>query len=244
VSALRERYLDLLELSLTGILLGDAPIDWWSGGIYDPDRRRLGMDWPGLAQTMIGAVRMRHLRHLCEHAIAHGVEGDFVETGVWRGGACIYMRGILAAYDEPNRRVIAADSFVGLPPPDPSVPNDIGDQHHKQSVLAVSRTEVEANFTKYGLLDDRVVFLEGWFKDTLPRAPIERISVLRLDGDMYGSTMVALEALYPKVSEGGAVIIDDFGLAPCRQAVIDFRARMNIEARLEPIDSLAVWWRI
>jgi predicted O-methyltransferase YrrM len=84
--------------------------------------------------------------------------------------------------------------------------------------LAVSREDVERNFAKYGLLDDRVVFLQGWFKDTLPSAPIGKIALLRLDGDMYESTMDALQNLYPKLSPGGYCIIDDF-FGPCRLAV-------------------------
>jgi hypothetical protein len=78
--------------------------------------------------------------------------------------------------------------------------------------LAVSRDEVENNFRKYSLLDDKVVFLQGWFKDTLPNAPIEKLCVLRLDGDMYGSTIEALLNLYPRLSKGGFCIIDDYAL--------------------------------
>ena len=81
------------------------------------------------------------------------------------------MRGILNAYGETGRRVFAADSFKGLPPPDAEFPADAGDTLHTRNQLAVSRAEVEENFRRYGLLDDKVVFLEGWFKDTLPNAP-------------------------------------------------------------------------
>ncbi|MFX8984442.1 TylF/MycF/NovP-related O-methyltransferase, partial [Acinetobacter baumannii] len=80
---------------------------------------------------MIGTARMRNLRLLCERALAEEIPGDFIETGVWRGGACIYMRAILAAHGDPGRRVFVADSFRGLPPPDPAAfPADEGDQHH------------------------------------------------------------------------------------------------------------------
>ena len=110
---LANRYLNLLEAALVGTLYGDPPNDTWSGKQYDARARALGHDWPSLAQTMIGTVRMRNLRHLCEEAIFNEIPGDFVETGVWRGGACIYMRGILNAYGETGRRVFAADSFKG-----------------------------------------------------------------------------------------------------------------------------------
>lgn len=127
---LANRYLNLLEAALVGTLYGDPPNDTWSGKQYDARARALGHDWPSLAQTMIGTMRIRNLRHLCEEAIFNEIPGDFVETGVWRGGACIYMRGILNAYGETGRRVFAADSFKGLPPPDAEFPADAGDTLH------------------------------------------------------------------------------------------------------------------
>lgn len=241
----RNRYLNILESSLTGSLVGDTPIQPGNTGKFDPATRYLGRDWPSLAQTMIGVARMRNLRQLCESAILNGIPGDFIETGVWRGGACIYMRGILEAYGDTHRRVFVADSFKGIPPPSPQqYVADTGDLLHENAALAISRQTVEENFRKYGLLDDRVVFLEGWFKDTLPVAPIEKLSVLRLDGDMYESTIQALDALYHKVSRGGSVVVDDYQLAPCAMAVNDFRARHGITSPLLPIDHDAVWWLV
>ena len=109
--------------------------------------------------------------------------------------------------------------------------------------LAVSIDEVKANFAKYGLLDGQVRFLKGWFKDTLPAAPIEHLAILRLDGDMYQSTIEALAALYHKVSPGGVIIVDDYGAVPgCRQAVHDFRAAHSIVAPIQDIDGIGVYW--
>jgi O-methyltransferase len=240
-----DRYLNLLEASLTGMLFEDAPFDYWSDGKFDPEKRFLGRDWPSLSVSMIGSVRMRNLRYACETVLLDGVEGDFAETGVWRGGACILMRGILDAYGDSTRRVFVADSFAGLPPPDPeNFPADAGDQHHTHSQLEVSRADVEENFRRFGLLDERVVFLEGWFKDTLPDAPIDRLAVLRLDGDMYESTIEALDALYHKVSHGGFVIVDDYMLPPCAKAVDDFRERYGITSPVLPIDGWGTYWRV
>jgi O-methyltransferase len=120
---------------------------------------------------------------------------------------------------------------------------DAGDRHHRNEYLKVSRAEVEENFRRYGLLDEQVVFLEGWFADTLPRAPIERLAVFRLDGDMYQSTIEALEALYPRLSPGGSCIVDDYALPGCHRAVDDFRARHGIGEALERIDYTGVHWR-
>jgi O-methyltransferase len=104
--------------------------------------------------------------------------------------------------------------------------------------------EVKANFARYGLLDDQVRFVPGWFRDTLPGAPIERIGLLRLDGDMYESTYVALEALYPRLSPGGYLVVDDYGAIPsCRRAITDYRAANHIEDPIHEIDWTGVYWR-
>lgn len=239
----RVLYLDLLEKSLTGQLVQDKPIDPWSSE-YDPEVRMLGRDWPGIAQTMIGVARMRNIRILAERVLEKDVPGDFLEAGVWRGGACIYMRGILAAYAVTDRVVWAADSFAGLPPPNPEIyPADTGDAHHAVKELSISLEEVRANFERYGLLDDQVKFVKGWFEETLPGASVERLAILRLDGDMYSSTIQTLDALYAKVSPGGFVIIDDYILHGCRQAVLDFRDRDGIVDEIQDIDGAGVYWQ-
>jgi hypothetical protein len=238
-------YLDLLEKCLLNMIYDDPPSDPWTGGNYNPCLRALGRDWPSKAHTMIGARRLRQLRDACETVLKEGVPGDFIETGVWRGGACILMRAVLAAHHVKDRKIWCADSFAGLPQPNPEhYPADRGDQHHSYPQLAVDLETVRNNFEKYDLFDGQVVFLKGWFKDTLPTAPIERLAVLRLDGDMYESTMQALESLYDKVSPGGFVIVDDYGAVPaCRAAVHDFRNRRNVLETLIAIDWGGVFWR-
>jgi hypothetical protein len=216
--------------------------------VYDrevtADQREQGLFWPGCAHTMIGFVRLDNLQMCVETALGDGVKGDLIETGAWRGGACILMRAVLAAYNVTDRIVYVADSFEGLPRPDPTrFPADRGDKHYRHQFLAVSQEEVEENFRTFGLLDDQVVFLKGWFKDTLPQSPIEHLAVLRLDGDMYGSTMDALTNLYPKLSTGGFCIIDDYALKGCRQAVDDYRAEHKIAAPIQTIDWTGIYWR-
>ena len=241
-------YLDLIERCLTNTIYGDGYTGVGSPGVerpFDPSLRETGRDWPKQAHTMIGRARLRNLRELVETAIREGVPGDLIETGAWRGGACIMMRATLEAFGDLERRVFVADLFEGLPAPDAETyPADLGDKHHTIEELAVSLDEVKANFAKYGLLDDRVVFLKGWFKDTLRAAPIERLAVLRLDGDMYESTMDALTALYDKVSAGGFVIVDDYGcIEGCRRAVHDFRDARGIADKIVDIDGWGVYWR-
>jgi O-methyltransferase len=200
-----------------------------------------GERWPTNAETMLSPARLDNIQHTVTTAIEENIAGDLIETGVWRGGGAILMRAVLAAYGDTARTVWVADSFRGLPPP--AHPVDAGDRHWRYPALAVSLDEVRQNFARYGLLDDQVQFLQGWFSDTLPVAPIDQLAVLRLDGDMYGSTLDALEPLYPKVSAGGFVIIDDYALPGCRQAVDDYRARKRVTEDLVRIDDTGVFWR-
>jgi glycosyltransferase involved in cell wall biosynthesis len=239
----RDLYLDLLEESLIGTIIKDESIAPWHQG-YDQARRELGRDWPKFAFTMIGKARMRNLRELTETVLNDGVPGDLLEAGVWRGGACIYMRGILMAQGIIDRAVWVADSFAGLPLPNAEqYPADKDDTHHTMTALAVSLEEVRDNFARFGLLDEQVRFLKGWFKDTLPQAPVKRLALLRLDGDMYESTIQTLDGMYWKLSPRGVVIIDDYFLPACRKAVDDFRNRHRIMAKIEMVDGAAVYWR-
>jgi len=212
---------------------------------FSVERRTNGQDWPIEAETMVGLRRLDNIQHCVTTIIRDDVPGDLIETGVWRGGAVIFMRAVLKAYGDTSRTVWAADSFQGLPQPDPDrYPVDANDWLWKVPYLAIAEETVRANFERYGLLDEQVRFLPGWFRDTLPTAPIERLSLIRLDGDMYESTMVALESLYPKLSPGGFVIVDDYGAVPaCPIAIRDFRAANEIHEPLQRIDNWSVFWR-
>ena len=206
--------------------------------------RHDGMDWPRAAHSMIGRERMNQLQEAMETVVRENIEGDFIETGVWRGGSCIFMNGFLQANNITDRTVWVADSFEGLPAPNlEQYPKDYGDYLHTFDYLRVSLETVQENFRKYDLLNDQVKFLKGWFKDTLPSAPVEKIAIARLDGDMYESTMDSLVNLYDKVSTGGFIIIDDYGLVTCAEAVTDFRNERNLQAPITKIDDFGIYWR-
>lgn len=241
----RNRYLDLMQSCLAGVIYEDLPLPALGQKEYDPRLREYGWDWPSKAHTMIGVKRLANVRFLSERIIKSRVTGDFMETGVWRGGACIMMRAVMAAYGVNDRRVWLADSFEGLPVPSPELyPLDADEKFHEYRELSVSVEEVANNFMKYDLLDDQVVFLKGWFKDTLPSAAIEQLALLRLDGDLYESTIITLQALYSKVSPGGYVIVDDYHVVKgCKQAVNDFFSANNISPEITEIDGVGVYWR-
>jgi O-methyltransferase len=263
----RDMYLDLMKRCLLNDIYGDEEYDlvvprqkikrWISGflahnGIelvrrrkVDASLREEGKHFPRLGHTMVGRKRLDNIQFCLEEVLAHDVPGDCIETGVWQGGSTIFMRAILKAHNVLDRKVWVADSFDGLPPPNSKqYPADEGDMLYATDILRVTLDKVRQNFAAYGLLDGQVRFLKGWFKDTLPTAPIERLAVIRLDGDMYESTLDALSNLYPKLSIGGFLIVDDYGGIPaCRQAVEDYRRKHSIVESIEAIDWTGVYWR-
>jgi O-methyltransferase/8-demethyl-8-(2,3-dimethoxy-alpha-L-rhamnosyl)tetracenomycin-C 4'-O-methyltransferase len=241
----RELYLDLLIKILTNMIYGDPSTNPESVGPFQSELRFAGRDWPAVAHTMIGVRRLENVRELAQRVIDESIPGDFVEAGVWRGGCCILMRGILAANAIKERKVYAIDSFEGLPPPQPELfPQDEGLNLHLHTELAVSLEQVKANFDRYGLLDEQVIFVKGLFQDTLAPLDAGPFALIRLDGDLYESTYVALEALYPKLSPGGFIILDDYKLIPSVQAAaLDYRMRMGIDSPMHDVDWNAVWWQ-
>ena len=188
------------------------------------------------ALTLIGGRLLDELRDILERVVADDVPGHFVETGVWRGGACIWARAVLNNLGATDRLVYVCDSFQGLPPV--SHPKETISFDDAES-LRVSLEQVEANFDRFGLLDG-TVFVKGWFKDTMPSLNIP-VAVLRLDGDMYESTDDVLRSMYGRVSPGGYVIVDDYQLPSCAMAVDELRSRERLRGRL-PVRA-GVWWQ-
>lgn len=243
-------YLDLLAKSLTGTLYEKEPDH------DNPNIARFVAAFTmhyirGPAVTMLPRKRLQNIRRCVETVVQDGVPGDVIETGVWRGGGSIFMRGCLESYGASDRVSWVADSFEGLPEPDPSRTKEHEFYHGRilqkaYDKMAASLEEVQANFQAYGLMSEQIKFLKGWFNDTLPDAPVERLAVMRLDGDYYDSTMDALTALYDKLSPGGFTIIDDYGedlWTDCRAAVEDFRTQRGITASIEMVDGHCGFWR-
>jgi O-methyltransferase len=211
----------------------------------NPTNREQGLDWPLFGFTMVGSKRIENIQNCVETCLRENVPGDFVETGVWRGGSCILAKAIFQLHGVNDRQIWCCDSFEGMPKPgakDLSI--DRTSDFSDRALITVSQETVADNFRKFGLLDDKVCFLKGWFSDTLPSAPIQTISVLRMDGDLYQSTMDALSNLYHKVSLGGFIIVDDYySWKGCKQAVDEFRQTHRISDKIVDIDPHAVFWR-
>jgi hypothetical protein len=234
---LRSMYLDLLREVILGTIYRDPDEKAHMGRI-------IGTGVTTNSYSLVGQKRLQNLRELVESIIKNGIPGDFIETGVWQGGACIWIRAILATYGITDRFVYLADSFRGVPEPNlAEFPADAS-LTGLAKFWAVPMEKVKANFEAFGLLDAQVQFVEGWFKDTLPNLVDSTFALIRLDGDLYESTFQALDSLYPLLSPGGFVIIDDYGTFPaCRQAVEDYREKHSITVPVQTIDLAGVWWR-
>ncbi len=234
-------YLETLKVTLA-----DAGV-WLDSNMARVETNMLvGHTESDVALTMIGLNRLQNIWDLADHIFSEfGALGDFAECGVWRGGATIFMRAILKAYNS-QRKVFVCDSFKGFKPL--TNPTDLDDNRTdtlpNNPLFEVSEEDVCRNFKKFELLDDQVVFVKGFFEDSLKDAPIEQLSLLRVDCDLYDATYAVLEALYPKVSPGGFVIIDDYGNVPsCRAAVRDYLALYHLSPTLHRIDWTGVYWR-
>jgi O-methyltransferase len=252
---LRAAYLDLLKRGLCD-LLGPQPLSAVpQHGTRDVVAQRLpserielretGADWPMNGTTMVGLRRLDNVQKCLETIAREGIAGDVIETGVWRGGTSIFMRAVLDTLGD-ERTVWLADSFQGLPTasPDEFPLDEDSDPHFAFDFLSVSQDEVRSAFARVGLGEEGVRFLPGWFRDTLPTVRDRSWALLRLDGDMYESTIQALENLYPGLAVGGFVIVDDYGAIPqCKQAIEDFRAAHGIDDPIEPVDWTGAVWR-
>ena len=192
------------------------------------------------AETMLGTRQLDLMQKCIADVLTRNIPGDLIEAGVWRGGMTIFMRAALAAYQVNDRQVWVADSFAGLP--------EIDRRHDgsawNKGEMAVSLDTVRNNFARYGLLDEQVVFLKGFFSDTLPTASIRQLAILRVDADLYGSTMDVLRNLYSALSTGGYAIFDDYqNLPDCRRAIDEFRSEHGITEKICRIDERAIYWQ-
>ena len=191
------------------------------------------------AETMLGTRQLDQMQKCIRDVLDRNVPGDLLEAGVWRGGMTILMRAVLGAYCDTSRRVWVVDSFCGLPLPDKNVDS----WWWRPGDMSASLEEVKENFARYGLLDDQVKFVKGFFEDSLPTASISELSVLRVDADLYQSTLDVLENLYPKLSHGGYAIFDDYqNLPECKRAIDEYRSTNGIEDPIVKIDTRAVYW--
>lgn len=245
---IEERYLKVVRDALLNLhYLEHEPISVdadYSKAKNDEERgffRKIGADLPAWAYTMCGDWRLQELEGCLRAVEAENVSGAYVECGVWRGGASVYAAAVIEAYGM-DRQVYLCDSFEGLPKP--RCIEDKGDVHYTKSVLAVDEDQVLEAFRKFDLLRG-VWCVPGWFDESLPDISCDEIAVLRIDCDMYGSTMDVLTHLYPKVQPGGWVIVDDYIHLPgCQQAVKDYLADKGLDPVMAMETCASIRWKV
>lgn len=256
---LRSAYLELLKLCLCDLAGArtlsvhrtgdtrrvDSPV---FSRELDPEElplRAMGGDWPFSGLTMVGLSRLDDLQACVESVVADQVEGDVIEAGAWRGGASILARATLDSLGADERTVWVADSFAGLPAPNlEAFPEDRELDLSRIDFLAVPPEEVRSHFARFGC-EHGIELVEGLFDETLPSLrDHHRWAVVRLDGDTYEATWVGLESLYPGLSAGGYLIVDDYVLLEeCRRAVDEFRSQHGITEPIEKVDWNGIRWR-
>lgn len=248
LARLRQAYITAVRDSLTGVHL-QTPAVVPGVGIelkqepFSAGKRSGGTDWPLYGVTMIGTTRLNNLQELLTSVLQENVPGAFVECGVWRGGASVFAKAVLTAYGS-DREVHLVDSFQGLPP---NTTSQDTINWHKMDYLRVAQDQVAGAFQRYGLLDSRVHFHKGYFRYALPawraQGGIGPIAVLRMDGDMFESTMDQLYNLYDAVSPGGYIIIDDYTIPECHKAVHEFLDRHGLKHKITQVDAYGAWLR-
>jgi len=173
--------------------------------------------------TLVSPERLWTTLMACKHAIEHKIEGDFVECGVWRGGNAMVAAEMFKLYGV-SKKIWLFDTYKGMTAPtdvDVSIADGLAARNkyvskkrgtHNEWCYA-SLDDVKNNFDQRDLLSENVVFVEGDVCQTLKdrRHVPTNICVLRLDTDWYESTKVELEVLYPRLTVGGSLIIDDYG---------------------------------
>lgn len=205
--------------------------------------------------TMTSPRRCSMLWDICQNAVRKSVPGAFVECGVWKGGSAAIM-GLALNHARQTRPLHLFDSFEGLPQPGQQDGDDAIAYSNGQAageLNSIHKCEAGLAEVRGYLIDHlrlppkELFFHVGWFQNTVPAiAPqIGPIAVLRLDGDWYDSTRICLEHLYPLLSPGGALILDDyFCWAGCRKATDEFRATHGISTRIRRIDiDSGFWWK-
>lgn len=251
-----ELKLEFIKLLLLGCVSNEKLVlDFFSSNTYPdyhtinqlinepiPFKRIEGSDEPQNGFTMIGKKRLDNLHKMLEYVRENNIEGDLIETGVWKGGATIFMK-IYSDFYNMNKKVFVCDSFEGLPKPSGKFIADKNDMHYTYQSLKISLEFVESAFKSFFCLDENVVFIKGFFSSTLPNNDkINKLSLLRMDGDMYESTHDVFYSTYHKLTDNGVLIIDDYCLNGCKECVIDFRRDNNINDEINIIDRCGIYW--
>ncbi|QDU87236.1 Mycinamicin III 3''-O-methyltransferase [Pirellulimonas nuda] len=199
--------------------------------------------------TMTSIERVSALRDAIRYVSARGIEGDIAECGVFKGGSMMVAARLLQELND-IRTLHLFDTFEGMPPPS-DVDREFNTRSAKDALASEDRATsdvwavgpldvVKKNMSSTGYPAERINYVQGLVEDTIPRQAPEKIALLRLDTDWYESTKHELEHLYPRLAEGGVLIIDDYGhWQGARKAVDEYFAQLDRPPLLCRIDYTA-----
>ncbi|MEO6629192.1 MAG: CmcI family methyltransferase, partial [Aquihabitans sp.] len=266
----RRRYLELLKSALLDVhyLDNEVRVDYLANlpeGVEpdvallrDPARsmpfryqplsqaRRAGRSTDGprtsafFPYTDMGRVALDHLEKVVGTLAQDPVDGDVVECGVGRGGGSIFLRGGLDAYELGERTVWVVDPFMASDLDTPKTGDPLA---ARLARLRADLSQVRDGFEKFDLLTDGVRFVQGPYRESLGDAPVGPIAILRLGESLGAELPVVLTQLLPKVSQGGAVIIEGVGLPRIDALVSATLARLGVTAPIERVDWNTISWR-
>jgi O-methyltransferase len=240
-----------MKTSRIKFLLTDSRWIWLLRGL--PSSRRASALFQVRNNTMTSFERCRNLWGLSRMLVRQKVPGAFVECGVWLGGSTGVM-GLALKSMQDNRQLHLFDSFEGLPEPGPNDgerAKDYSGGRAEGRLSTISRCEATLEQVRKFLFDrlrldsGDVQFHVGWFQQTVPAMATQlgQLAMLRLDGDWYESTRICLEYLYPKLSRGGVLILDDYYCwEGCRKATDEYRQANGIVAPLVRVDKECCYW--
>ena len=198
--------------------------------------------------TMTSPERILALCEAVRYVVEHGVAGDIVECGVWRGGSMAAAARVLRSVGSIDRRLWLYDTFDGMTEPNE---NDVDFLGRAASLLLRQSSRDDARsiwcrspidgvrqvMDETGYPAQQIEFVPGDVQETLPKRRPERIALLRLDTDWYESTRCELEILFPRLAVGGVLIVDDYGhWQGCRRAVDEYFAARGVTMLLNRID--------
>lgn len=205
-----------------------------------------------LPYTMTSVPRLLAMYSAAQYVARAGVPGAIVECGVWRGGSMMMAAGALLELDTQDRDLYLFDTFEGMPPAGDMDVSRSGEQaeallrsqdrNDPNSIWCVADIEdVRTNMRRTGYPEDRIHLIRGVVEETIPRHAPNQVALLRLDTDWYESTRHELMHLYPRVSPGGVLMIDDFGhWRGARRAVLEYFADQDKPVFLVSLDDTGV----
>jgi O-methyltransferase len=194
--------------------------------------------------TVTSIERLYTLIQAVRYVSSNRIEGAVVECGVWKGGSMAAVARALLQLRDLERDLYLFDTFEGMSDPtekdidyEGKLATDVMRENPAFKCADAPLELVKKVLRQTGYPEEKIHFVKGKVEETLPGHAPDSISLLRLDTDWYESTMHELVHLFPRLSENGVVIIDDYGhWRGSRQACDQYFAENHVPILLNRID--------